>query len=286
MHKTCIKKIFILGSGHCGSTLLDLLLDSHSDIIGLGEFQHLKEDTMCTCGHNVLDCVFWKNIFDVFSGQHSIYGQLYQKKKDFLFNIRNFFIYKNNQNILLDNIDIYRDNLLKFLFHIRELSRSKVIVSSTKNVYHTSLILESNYVDPIIIHLVRDGRAVVWSYYKKYKRFWPFAWKWLMENVKIEILKRRYRNVPYLLIRYEDLALQPKEVLKRILSAVNLYYEDSMVNFRDFLHHQIGGNRMRFKSSKEIVIDESWKQEMWYIYRILFCIFFGWLNLYYKKHRI
>ena len=31
------KVVFILGSGHCGSTLLDLMLGAHSRIVGLGE---------------------------------------------------------------------------------------------------------------------------------------------------------------------------------------------------------------------------------------------------------
>src|SRR5688572_27973139 len=34
--------LYILGSGHCGSTLLDLLLNRHSQILGLGEISVLK----------------------------------------------------------------------------------------------------------------------------------------------------------------------------------------------------------------------------------------------------
>jgi hypothetical protein len=34
--------LYILGSGHCGSTLLDLLLNGHPQILGLGEMVALK----------------------------------------------------------------------------------------------------------------------------------------------------------------------------------------------------------------------------------------------------
>ena len=35
--------VFIMGPGHCGSTLLDLILGSHSDCFSLGEVFRLSE---------------------------------------------------------------------------------------------------------------------------------------------------------------------------------------------------------------------------------------------------
>ena len=34
-----MKVVFIMGAGHCGSTLLDLIVGSHSNAFSLGEFK-------------------------------------------------------------------------------------------------------------------------------------------------------------------------------------------------------------------------------------------------------
>ena len=58
--------VYICGSGHSGSTLLDMLLGGHSEIAGLGEAHRLhyhwrdaREADVCTCGCNVRKCPFW-----------------------------------------------------------------------------------------------------------------------------------------------------------------------------------------------------------------------------------
>ena len=40
MHQRAV--VFVLGSGHCGSTLLDLILGSHSEAFSLAEFIHIS----------------------------------------------------------------------------------------------------------------------------------------------------------------------------------------------------------------------------------------------------
>jgi len=55
-----------------------------------------------------------------------------------------------------------------------------------------------------------------------------------------------------------------------------------MLDFRNFVHHEIGGNRMRLKKESEIKEDIGWKQKMPRKYKILFNLLFSWLNFYYK----
>lgn len=59
--------LYIAGSGHSGSTLLDMLLGGHPQVASLGEpiflvFNSNEHKTMdrCTCGLHVLDCPFWR----------------------------------------------------------------------------------------------------------------------------------------------------------------------------------------------------------------------------------
>lgn len=61
------KIIYIAGLGHSGSTILDMALGSHPNIIGLGEiyavfnsknYKNLFEKSTCSCGEKGKDCSF------------------------------------------------------------------------------------------------------------------------------------------------------------------------------------------------------------------------------------
>jgi hypothetical protein len=61
--------VHIVGSGHSGSTLLDMLLGSHSRISSLGEayflYFNVNNSTpadVCTCGKHVTECGFWQAV--------------------------------------------------------------------------------------------------------------------------------------------------------------------------------------------------------------------------------
>jgi hypothetical protein len=63
------QNVQIVGSGHSGSTLLDMILGGHSQISALGEAHFLhynvrnhKKLDVCTCGLHVLECPFWSKV--------------------------------------------------------------------------------------------------------------------------------------------------------------------------------------------------------------------------------
>jgi len=60
--------VFICSAGHSGSTLLTLLLGSHSHAIALGEItqmpKNLALNTLCSCGAPVRDCTLWAGVVD------------------------------------------------------------------------------------------------------------------------------------------------------------------------------------------------------------------------------
>ena len=68
------KVIYIAGTSHSGSTLLDLMLNAHPEIISVGELvnlarhleykkPHKKRYTSCSCGAPSLwQCDFWSRV--------------------------------------------------------------------------------------------------------------------------------------------------------------------------------------------------------------------------------
>ncbi len=62
------------------------------------------------------------------------------------------------------------------------------------------------------------------------------------------------------IVRYKDLALNPKEELLKICQMAGINFEEDMLNYSNHVHHNIGGNptRMR-KNYVGIRYDDKWK---------------------------
>ena len=69
MPEPAAQLVYVCGSGHSGSTLLDLLLGGHSKIAALGEAHriylgahHTSRLHRCVCGAELSACPFWQNV--------------------------------------------------------------------------------------------------------------------------------------------------------------------------------------------------------------------------------
>ncbi len=283
-----IPVIMIVGDGHSGSTLLDLILDSHSKIVGVGELSHYSKylnskKGVCSCGSRIVDCSFWQDVFDGID--YSKFQRFYRPTVQFLLNIKKDFYIGSSKKIIniLENIRIMEKVYSRILIY----SKKKIIVDSSKSFDRAeALIHHSNNLDILLVHLVRDGRGVTYSNIRIGRSPIFFIKKWGLVNLKIEIIKKRNNNIKKIFILYEDFVENPKIVLEYILNQVDLHFEDGMLNFRDKVHHQPSGNlnlRITTKNkSSRIEKDKKWEKEMSIKDKIVFNFLFGWLNLFYK----
>ena len=79
------KIIYIMGLGHSGSTVLDLLLTTTRKAVGLGQVWNvLTEDAaqtrrrQCSCGASALDCEFWSPILPRVKAGDRPYAERYR----------------------------------------------------------------------------------------------------------------------------------------------------------------------------------------------------------------
>lgn len=244
-----IKVIYILGAGHSGSTLLDLLLGSHSQVESVGEINnfydyispktdHLKGIRYCTCGTHVDECPYWKPIRE---------------------NLRSEFG--------TDEISLQPNDPKAFASHnqlvfqsILDVSGKSVICDSSKIYSRLQGLLNANGFDVEIIHLIRDSRAVAYSYKKKGEKFYPTLIAWLKVNLYEWFKLRKRKN--YRLLRYEDFVDNPEAALKEILKSAGLNFESEQLLFWKHEHHNLGGNRMRNKGRQEIRKDTKYVQAL------------------------
>ena len=134
-----------------------------------------------------------------------------------------------------------------------------------------------------IIHVVRDGRAVVHSAMKKayvieeknndgkvkkkvirqprdrIETFFQALRGWLVGNLRTMQAFRTLPSNQYIRLRHEDLCIDPAGQLKRICSFIGVSYEQRMLNFRSITHHNIAGSAMRYRDESILPPDEEWR---------------------------
>lgn len=269
-----IDLIYIVGEGHSGSTLLDLLLGSHSCIESAGEIAEIAKyyfDTsktkiedininyvgddlynLCTCGNTVHTCDYWNNIIRNAGGTDMLSNLRARKRKDFM-----------NSNC----------NLIRAI--LKE-SGKEIFCDSSKDTIRLIRLVDSKFFNIVSVHLVRDGRAVAYSFKKKGERlnkniprynYYEAIKMWRKINNSIYRISHYLPN--YMCIKYEDFVKHPRKYVADILSKFNLKFEEDQLQFWKYSHHNIGGNRLRITANQEIKSDIKFLQGLsfieWYI---------------------
>jgi hypothetical protein len=235
--------VYIAGLTHSGSTLLDLLISSHSQVVSGGELKHLDnapESMPCTCGVTPFtDCGFWRSV-----------NQRLQASSD----------------LRLTDLELESSDQGRFSEHNLALFRAMVaasgktvVVDSSKNANRLARILAIEGLDTEVIHLTRHPFGVVYSQIRKGRSLARYAFA---SPLKQNALKRLLRHRPRLRVDYEQLTAKPGEVLDTLMAELGLVFEPQQLDFADQEHHNIGGNRMRFSSDSAIQTDLEWQTKL------------------------
>lgn len=248
-----IPLLYIAGSSHSGSTLIDLVLGSHSLIESLGEakkipkvLQELEAGShprpLCSCHAAIADCDFWKSVL-----QLDIPG------------------FAQGSGITLDSaadLDLARRALA--------FRGKTILLDSSKNLGRLGFLAAEPGFSTTCLHLTRDPRAVAYSAIRKLERskegslpnrsglLRKHAFDWASLNRKIRRRYRENRKTSYLHLRYEDFVLRPDVSLLPALMSLGLEYEPAQTRFRDFTHHNIEGNRLRLQAGSDIRFDSTY----------------------------
>lgn len=281
--------LYILGSGHCGSTLLDLLLNRHPKVLGLGEIAVLKSYIarardevfkMSDYAHgergpadpiaaHLLDTPFWQQVkqrYEAVSGTPFEQINIHHSK------------WKTIRSWQAKEIDSWARPNEVLLSCLHQVSGANILTDASKSPHRLYLLQRSGLFDIKVIHLIRHGCAVVNSYVRKYGDFGIGLRRWAAPAVLAFYVRRKFPKNSWLQLRYEDLATRPEETLKAVCAFVGVRFEEAMIAYRGECYFGIGGNRMRESGDERIFLDEQWKQELAYRYRLAFTLVGGWLN--------
>jgi hypothetical protein len=294
-----IPLVYILSSGRSGSTLTDLVLGSHRDIWTLGEAQLLpyelsEEGAPCGCGVPITECDFWSAVLPKIplgEGEYPI-GFLRESHTR-----RKTLHWRKAATILAGGVSTQqaraarsygRLNAQYFSAVQREaIDRGhsvKWLVDASKGPYRLYWLLYSACFNTRVIHLTKDPRAYVYSIARKQESYsirdvMRWASRWMIDNIIQLIIKKRHlRDEAVIHIKYEDLATNPKKVLKECVKWLKL--SDKKVekkrSIRTYKNHAISGNEMRWEETS-IRLDEKWKTELKSKEKKVVWVVSGWL---------
>lgn len=291
--------IYITGSGHSGSTLLDRLLGSHPDIAALGEVHrfslglHREEQPFrCDCGEVIGRCSFWSEVFSRLAArvgrdavalrdcfQTTNHSVLKQASGESYFNVKAAYRFLPTQpekyflaltpqalapcleriGLLGSELDYARNSHLLFET-IAEISGVSTLIDSTKNPIRMRALHLTAPRDMKVIYLRRDGRAVTNSRMKRQSIGMDEAARiWVAENRRIRLVLGAMKGVEVLRVNYEMLCDSVEREMSRIFGFLDL--PESAPNLATE-RHAIGGNPSRFAESKTVLVDQKWRDEL------------------------
>lgn len=294
--KTAPELIYIASDVRSGSTLLDLMLGSHSEISSVGEIQYLSDhfgrkgtgyswDWKCTCGKDFNDCEFWSKINNMVKEKTGID---IADRDTWVRRVKQPFPYLMMPDVLLKRVSKKSSSLSKgmdasfycwqIVDSISEQTGRSLIVDSSKNSEQFRYLYFWRPRSMKMIHLIRDGRGVVYSKMTRAGDTSRKATKnWVLENLKISFVKKLVNRNNILTIKYEDLCNDPEREVSRIYSFLNIEDEINLLTKED--RHNVCGSPHRFDwKNMEIKLDERWKEELSDENRKTFNTFGGWLN--------
>lgn len=216
-------KFFIIGAQRTGTTMLQLILNSHSKICVAREAEFLMPFLKWKYVHSTLSGYFLKNFYS---------NYLLTVGDDVKFSYAHFSEFFSQ---LSDTNPLTLKELLDGLFTYCCQSKGKSIWGNKTPLFVFKINLLFNlFPDAKFLHIVRDGRDVFNSRRRlRHIDNDPIinAIDWTYKQFKIE---RSFEKIPSgnkLIVRYEDLLDKPKGTITSICSLLGIEFEDNMLNF-------------------------------------------------------
>ena len=280
-----MKLISIGGASRSGSTLLTLLLGEIEGLVAVGELRYiwsrgLDQNMLCGCGRPFLSCPFWGAVLEeAFGSSKNVPAAEINALQDSVAQIWHLpqLLAPVKTPAFAARLEACVSYLEKLCAGILTVSGARVIVDSSKLPSYCYLLSRMPGAEVTLLHLVRDSRAVAFSFLRKKRkpdihwteaympRFSPLrsARDWDLLNLGMEAIRRT--SLPYRFMRYEDLVRDPDAQLSLVLGG-GLNGAGGFTGSRDVAlstNHTVSGNPLRFsQGSVRLRPDTEWRAAM------------------------
>lgn len=291
--------IYVTGYGRSGSTVLDVLLGNADGVESVGELDLLHRDwheRPCSCGQPYDLCAFWSSIDREVRAR--IGATPHPEREKVLRRVERL---SSLPALVLGVLPpswkrTYRDQVRAEVDAIAAVGGNVSILDSSKSAREAAgraLALGSVAgLSVKTIHLVRDGRAVLWSARRgdnvklgsgasgEGARV-PLAGfralsGWMLANLVALVTPRLSQRARSLRVRYEDLVERPDEELERIGRFLGRDLAEVRRKVREGepfpVGHNTGGNRMRQGGAVRLRVDREWERRLPRLDRAVFWV--------------
>jgi sulfotransferase family protein len=274
------KVLYIAGWGRSGSTILDNILGQVDGFFSAGELMFLwrrglLEGRLCGCGQPVRECETWTRVL----------ARAYPGGVDAqeMLRLESHSARTRHLPLHLAHVEPgsrqYRDELGALYRALRAETGCRVIVDSSKSPSYGRVLSGIPGLDVHVVQLVRDPRAVAYSWVRKklqrddprrkrsMRSHGPAAssayWNMLNESTRLLWPEAARR----LLVRYEDFVAQPQATVDEILRfadepTVELPWTASGELALEPTH-TVSGNPSRFDhGTVALRADDEWRRAM------------------------
>jgi len=282
-----IKLVYIAGSGRSGSTLLGHLIAEFRDSITVGELAFFwgvknKSQQMCGCGKEIHLCKQWKLVLEKYFQARKPQDVPVPRNGALARGFSTYPILLGFGNYYID--DEYINILLNLYSGICETTGCETIVDESKTFPYLYALQKTGLFDVHVLHLVRDPRAVAFSWQRrknwrrnekilssnpihKTRPIHIAALQWLVHQLVWWVTKGNVSGEKYLLIRYENFVAAPHKLIKEISSKFELNGISPFISDTEFrltqTHHSVFGNPTPPKTGiNRIRKDVEWQKKM------------------------
>lgn len=284
---TGTRVVYVAGTGRSGSTLLGNAIGSLPGALSVGEVKlglrrGVAEGGSCGCRVPVVECPVWRPALEATFGAVPSPADALHIDAQLTAATRTrrvpWWLAGRTSDAVVELVDLFG----RLLSELASVSGSSVLVDSSKLPAYGALLARSDQLDVRVVHLVRDPRAVAYSWQRtsasqqvagfeeEMERFSPTksSLMWLESSGSTLGLARRGGAATHV-VRYEDLVADPAVVLDEIAAFAGYAEAERDLSFIGAAglelrtSHAVAGNPNRVRSGPlTLRRDDEWVERL------------------------
>jgi hypothetical protein len=290
-HHANPRVLYICGWGRSGTTIVDQALGQVPGFFSVGELRSLWDTDptvqRCACGQVVMNCPLWGPLLSSLSNVGGYTSRSVLSMRDDVARTRHLLGLRRDarhpERKAARSVTSYGDVLENIYRAILAATGSGIVVDSSKHPADALVLAARSSVDLTVLHMVRDPRAVGYSWSLGAEAALPVgdrpvdrpprrgvwsssAW-WTGWNGATEALLKPLLGSRYISLRYEDVMADPRQHLGSVIQRLGGSMADlPLVNNNEIImgpSHTVAGNPSRMRrGTVPLAVDRRWESNM------------------------
>jgi hypothetical protein len=230
-----VRVLYITGWLRSGSTILGNLLNELPGVLHGGEIHYLYDNglllrgtnSLCGCGEQIVSCPLWSAVLDSFQVPDlGLLANAMVTRQGAALRTRHTFA-RVAEARPRPEVTAALDQMAATYRTLAACGGSRLVVDSSKYPAEAAALCGRPDLDVRVLHIVRDPRAVAYSYQHSKAYIAPMSpaastASWLGFNIASELAGSAAGSGRYLRVRHEELASRPAQVMADVMRFAQL----------------------------------------------------------------